>query len=813
MWRFISARTKRAIGTVAIAAAALFFQGCNKPKAPTANFTFSPSEPAPGDTVTFKSSTGGAYPFPTYSWDFGDGGTSALAYAPHVYLKAGTYNVTLTEKNSLGSSTATGSVTVAPLTPPTASFTFSPANPTSGRVVSFSNGSTGKPVPTYLWSFGDGATATATNPTHTYATPSSYSVKLTATNSLGSTSVTQSVNVSPGAPIADFTFGPFQPATGQAVTFTDASGQNPTSWFWEFDDGTTSRVKNPTHTYSVGNTYRVSLTATNAYGSSSVAKVLTVRPALQADFSFAPPNPISGQPVTFIDLSPGVPRSPLWSFGDGTTSTAQNPTHTYLAALKYDVTLTVTYSGVSSSVTKSLTVSPATRSLTLPVAGHVVGAGGVLFITEVEIENPNAVPVSADLLFFPVGSTTSSSVSLSLSPLETLSLPDVLSTQFGVTSLFGALRLDTQGSPPPLLRFSSRTYNHASGGALGTSIPGFVEAADSPAIRFVTGLQQNDEYRSALGALNASMDVESFQVLVHGSDGTVLGTSPAVSLAPNAQWQMSLAALFPSVSGVGLTAEFQPMPGSNLPFAYGTLAENISGDLSYFPSALPATTLYLPMLSKITGRGAALYSSEVTVSNVSDDANDVTFTFFEHDHDNTNGTQAAPVTLAAHETRLIPDVLALLGLSETYGAVKIESTSSVVVAARINTAAAMGSGVVGQEIDPLLPDGFYSQASIMGLRQDDRFRSNISLFNPNNGSVAVNLTLRRPNGELLSQVIVDLPPLGFREFNLAALFPGISFPPGESLTVGLDAGSSAVAACGSIADGASRDLIAAPALP
>src|SRR5262249_32639167 len=157
-------------------------------------------------------------------------------------------------------------------------------------------------------------------------------------------------------------------------------------------------------------------------------------------------------------------------------------------------------------------------------------------------------------------------------------------------------------------------------------------------------------------------------------------------------------------------------------------------------------------------------------------------------------------------------VLALFGLSETYGAVKIESTSPVVVAARINTAAATGPGVVGQEIDPVLLDGFYSQASILGLRQDDRFRSNISLFNPNNSSVAVNLILRRPNGELLSQAMVDLLPLGFVEFNLAGLFPGISFPSGEPLTIALDAGSSPIAACGSVADSVSRDLTSAPAL-
>jgi hypothetical protein len=373
--------------------------------------------------------------------------------------------------------------------------------------------------------------------------------------------------------------------------------------------------------------------------------------------------------------------------------------------------------------------------------------------------------------------------------------------------------LDTNGAPPPILSLTSRTYVQERNGTFGTSISGFVSPAGSPASRFVTGLRQNAEYRSALGAVNESADIENFQVLVHGPDGSVLGTSSAISLAPNEQWQMGVGALFPSVSGTGLTAEFQPMPGSNVPFAYATLANNLSGDFCYFPSALPATTLYLPTVSKITGRGWAVYVSEVTVSNISDVSNAVAFTFFEHDRDNTSRAKTAQVTLAPHETLLIPDILDLFGVSETDGAARIDSTSPVVVSERITTAAASGAGLVGQEVDPILPDGFSSRASILGLRQDSTFRSNISFFNPNAIWAMVSVTLRRPGGEVLSTATVNLPPFGFMEFSLGGLFPGIAFPPGEPLTVALDAGSSAIAAFGSIADSASGDLTGSPGLP
>jgi len=143
-----------------------------------------------------------------------------------------------------------------------------------------------------------------------------------------------------------------------------------------------------------------------------------------------------------------------------------------------------------------------------------------------------------------------------------------------------------------------------------------------------------------------------------------------------------------------------------------------------------------------------------------------------------------------------------------------------VISARINsamatspgTAAATNAGTLGQAIDPILPDGFYSQASILGLRQDDSFRSNISFFNPNPSSAAVSLTLRRHSGEVLSTAALTMLPLDLTEQSLPALFPEVSFPLGEPLTLALDAGKSKIAAYGGTADNSSGDLTASPAI-
>jgi PKD repeat protein len=161
-------------------------------------------------------------------------------------------------------------------------------------------------------------------------------------------------------PIADFTYI----INDLTVSFTDTS-TDPDGFIvgllWDFGDGTTSTEQNPVHTYSAAGTYTVTLTVTDDDGATdSVSKDITVtEPNLPpvADFTYT----INGMTVTFTDNSydpDGVIVSWLWDFGDGNTSTEQNPIHTYAAPGSYTVTLTVTDDdGASSSVSKIITIT------------------------------------------------------------------------------------------------------------------------------------------------------------------------------------------------------------------------------------------------------------------------------------------------------------------------------------------------------------------------------------------------------------------------------------------------------------------------
>ncbi len=237
---------------------------------PVTHFTWTPTTPGVGQTVSFTDqSTGG----PTFWWwGFGDGSVSTQQHPTYAYTAAGQYVVTLTTNNGCGSDSETRILNVVNV--PVAAFTWAPTTPAVGQRVSFTDQSTGNPT-SWSWSFGDGATSTFQGPTHAYAAAGSYTVTLTVANAHGSDS--ESATVVVGAPpVAAFTWSPPDPVAGEEVHFTDTSTGAPTSWLWSFGDGATSGQQHPQHTFVEAGPYSVSLTATNPFGGGSASATVTV---------------------------------------------------------------------------------------------------------------------------------------------------------------------------------------------------------------------------------------------------------------------------------------------------------------------------------------------------------------------------------------------------------------------------------------------------------------------------------------------------------------------------------------------------------
>ncbi|HET8686146.1 MAG TPA: PKD domain-containing protein, partial [Methanosarcina sp.] len=123
------------------------------------------------------------------------------------------------------------------------------------------------------------------------------------------------------------------------------SAGNPTSWDWNFGDGTYSSTQNATHTFTTAGLYNVTLTVLEDESSSTITKSITAseQPVLPvADFSSNVTEGYAPLSVQFNDTSTGVPGSWEWDFGDGSpNSTEQNPNHTYNSAGTYTVVLNV----------------------------------------------------------------------------------------------------------------------------------------------------------------------------------------------------------------------------------------------------------------------------------------------------------------------------------------------------------------------------------------------------------------------------------------------------------------------------------------
>lgn len=286
--------------------------------------------PAPAFTSSINAGTvaftNQSHPSVTsWAWTFGDGGTSTVANPTHTYASNGTYTVCLTVTNSCFSQQICDTVTIC--IAPAAAFVSSG----NGAVATFTNQSS-PTVTTWAWTFGDGGTSTLANPTHTYATNGTYNVCLTVASACSTETVCHPITI-----CRQLNESFSSSLTGQTASFQDLSDASATTWSWNFGDGGTSSLQNPTHTYTLTGTFTVCLTVSSGCSTATVCQPVVVCPALNENFSFN----IQGFGASFTDLSDPSATSWTWTFGDGGTSTLQNPAHTYAAGGSYNVCLTV----------------------------------------------------------------------------------------------------------------------------------------------------------------------------------------------------------------------------------------------------------------------------------------------------------------------------------------------------------------------------------------------------------------------------------------------------------------------------------------
>ncbi len=336
-------------------------------------FTYYPDSSSLNNIQFINQSTGNIF---SYLWDFGDGATSTEENPAHTYAAAGTYNVCLTvQGDSNCFDTECQSVSIQPGGDCQAMFHI---YPDSNALYSyyFDNQSIGN-ITTWEWNFNDGTpplTVTfPNNPSvhHAFPGPGYYVVCLTVHNNNNTCFDVMCDTLIIDTPPPCLAFFDYFPDSVNLTHyyFNDLSTGNINSWSWNFGDpasgaNNTSTLQNPSHNFSGAGTYTVTLTVSgadsNCFAGYYTTIVIEGAPGCQANFDFNNTIP-PGNTISFIDLSTGSPTSWTWSFGDGTTSSVQNPTHTYAVAGVYDVTLTIFGNNCQSSVVKPVTVGDSTN--------------------------------------------------------------------------------------------------------------------------------------------------------------------------------------------------------------------------------------------------------------------------------------------------------------------------------------------------------------------------------------------------------------------------------------------------------------------
>ena len=289
--------------------------------------------PMPVQFTDMSSSISGT--ITNWSWTFGDGNTSNLQNPAHVYNNVGNYAVSLTTTDSEGCTQTYNRPNYVSATGPIPSFTHPNLTCINNSITITNNSTTqGSTIVNYLWDFGDGSTSNVASPSHTYTNAGLYTLTLYMQDGNGcDTTFIKPNAITVDSLIVDFaadsTVGG---CTGFIVNFSQLVSPNPNSWSWDFGNGITSNIQNPSTVFSTVGSFDVTLIATNTAG----CRDTIVKP------NFITVNGPIGVLTTSIDtgciplgvnfnvLSPNSINQ-IWDFGDGTVlaNTNFNFNHIY----------------------------------------------------------------------------------------------------------------------------------------------------------------------------------------------------------------------------------------------------------------------------------------------------------------------------------------------------------------------------------------------------------------------------------------------------------------------------------------------------
>ena len=364
------------------------------------------------------------------------------------------------------------------------------------------------------------------------------------------------------------------------------------TYYWFFDDGDYSTQQNTTHTYTSEGDYYPELRVEDGISRCTAGAFISVTAACSVSCSATVPGSgVMGVPVAFgsssstTNCSTGVTSA--WTFGDGSTSSLEDPTHTYAAAGTYSWSLVVAAGATSCTRTGNITIAaPQTVTYVVPGVAHAPGTAGTNWRTKLSVLNRSGAATEVTFNYTRTSKMLAEVVNLADGELQ--AWEDVAVDLFGVTGDSSGAVVITSARA---LVVNARTYNVGASGTFGQFLPGVDEAsALRPGdVGVISMLTKNASFRTNIGFANlgtASCDV---RVTLRDPNGTAIGAQR--NLTVQAQGWRQDNDIFSS-SGAGTRndayATVEVLTGGCEVWGYGSVVDNATGDPTTVPIEVTA---------------------------------------------------------------------------------------------------------------------------------------------------------------------------------------------------------------------------------
>ncbi|RFS24620.1 PKD domain-containing protein [Chitinophaga silvatica] len=291
------------------------------------------------------------------TWDFGDGSGATGPNAAHTYTQAGTYNVISIVTNTMNCSSNGDPVPIKVESAPTPSFTADKTQScTAPLTVNFFNSTVNNsPDPvTYTYDYGDGTTGQDFQ--HTYTQEGRYTVTLTAHTPSCSKPLVKKDYIVIEKIKPSFTAS--NQCAGQSVIFTNTTMPIPANVLWTFPDGTTQFTNNAVKQFNAPGDYIIKMKATIGACEEEITQTIHINPSPTIDPVATPQSSCTAPFTTQFNAQSANATSWNWTFGDGSTSNAENPPHTYTQPGSYSISLKATNAeGCTQTISKTNYIS------------------------------------------------------------------------------------------------------------------------------------------------------------------------------------------------------------------------------------------------------------------------------------------------------------------------------------------------------------------------------------------------------------------------------------------------------------------------